>query len=69
MINESVFLPSLIAAGPLVLGVGDEGVADGLIQLERTGHAVEAAGCWQLTEACWQALDGERRSDEPRWPI
>jgi hypothetical protein len=44
MINESVFLPSLIAAGPLVLGVGDEGVADGLIQLERTGHAVEAAG-------------------------
>jgi hypothetical protein len=58
-----------IAIGPLVLGVGDEGVADGLHELERHGYVTEAAGRWRLTDACRSALDGVARSREPRWPV
>jgi hypothetical protein len=33
-----------IAIGPLVLGVGDHGVADGLHELEQHGYVTESAG-------------------------
>ena len=39
-----------IAIGPLVLGVGDDGVAGGLRELEAHGYVTETAGRWRLTE-------------------
>ena len=58
-----------IAIGPLVLGVGDQGVADGLHELERHGYVTESAGRWRLTDSCRAALDGVARRSEPRWPV
>jgi hypothetical protein len=58
-----------IAIGPLVLGVGDTGVADGLRELEKHGYVTETAGRWRLTDACRTALDGVARRSEPRWPV
>ena len=58
-----------IAIGPLVLGVGDKGVADGLHELQEHGYVKETAGRWQLTHACRAALDGSVRRNEPRWPV
>jgi hypothetical protein len=58
-----------IAIGPLVLGVGDKGVAEGLHELEQHGYVTETAGRWRLTAACRAALDRVARRGEPRWPV
>ena len=58
-----------IAIGPLVLGVGDDGVADGLHELEEHGYVTESAGRWRLTDACRAALVWVARNSGPRWPV